>query len=112
VVRHLLKHYVQALEQFPREKRKQLFQLLLNMISIIEADGRSLTINKIELHIDFSEVNLSKTFTLFHILYLESDHSEENFSSNFGSKDQMPPYLQLFFLYLWYGSPLLIRNAL
>ena len=77
-------------------KKKQFFQLLLNYIKIKQSDGRSRTVDKIELDFDFSEVNLSKTFTLIHILYLESDHSEENSSSNHDSKDKMPPYLQIF----------------
>ncbi|WP_201716152.1 recombinase family protein [Rossellomorea arthrocnemi] len=95
VVRHLLEQYVQAFQQSPREKRKQLFQLLLNKITIKQADGRSRTIDKIELDFDFTEVNLSKTFTLLHILYLESNYSEES-SSSTDLKDKMPPYLQLF----------------
>ncbi|WP_417898457.1 recombinase family protein [Bacillus haimaensis] len=95
VVRHLLEKYVQAFQQSPREKKKQLFQLLLNKTTIKHADGRSRTIDKIELDFDFTEVNLSKTFTLLHILYIESDYSEES-SSSTDSKDKIPPYLQLF----------------
>lgn len=96
VVRHLLEMYVQVFQQSSREKKKQLFQLLLNKITVKQSDGRSRTVDKVELDFDFSEVNLSKTFTLIHILYLESDHSEENSSSNPDSKDKMPPYLQIF----------------
>jgi site-specific DNA recombinase len=95
VVRHLLEQYVQAFQQSPREKRKQLFQLLLNKITIKQADIRSRTIDKIELDFDFTEINLSKTFTLLHILYLESDYSEES-SSSIDSEDKKPPYFQLF----------------
>ncbi|WP_339148236.1 MULTISPECIES: recombinase family protein [unclassified Sutcliffiella] len=96
VVRHLLEMYVQVFQQSSREKKKQLFQLLINKITIIQADGRSRTVDNIELDFDFSEVNLSKTFTLIHILYLESDHSEQNSSSKPDSKDKMPSYLQFF----------------
>jgi site-specific DNA recombinase len=96
VVRHLLEMYVQVFQQSSREKKKQLFQLLLKKITIKQADGRSRTVDKIELEFDFSEVNLSKTFTLIHILYHESDHSEENPSSNPDPKEKMPPYLQFF----------------
>jgi site-specific DNA recombinase len=95
VVRHLLEKYVQAFQQSPREKKKQLLQLLLNKTTIKQADGRSRTIDKIELDFDFTEVNLSKTFTLLHILYIESNYSEES-SSSTDSKDKIPPYLQLF----------------
>jgi site-specific DNA recombinase len=96
VVRHLLEMYVQVFQQSSREKKKQLFQLLLNTITIKQADNRSRIVDTIELDFDFSEVNLSKTFTLIHILYQNSDHSEGNPSSNPDSKDKMPPYLQLF----------------
>ncbi|SEP61398.1 site-specific DNA recombinase [Virgibacillus subterraneus] len=92
VVRHLLEKYVDEFQQSSREKKKQLLQLLLNKISIKHLDGRFRTMDKIELDFDFSEVNLSKTFTLIHILYLESDYSKENSDS----KDKMPPYLQIF----------------
>ncbi|MGD6874209.1 recombinase family protein [Sutcliffiella horikoshii] len=96
VVRHLLEVYVQVFQQSSREKKKQLFQLLLNKITIIQVDGRSRTVDNIELDFDFSKVNLFKTFTLIHILYLESDHSEQNLSSVPDSKDKMPSYLQIF----------------
>ncbi|MDG4657580.1 zinc ribbon domain-containing protein [Ectobacillus antri] len=96
VVRHLLEKYVEEFQQSSREKKKQLFQLLLNKITIKQAAGRSRTVDKIELDFDFSEINLSKTFTLIHILYLESDHSEEISSSNPDSKGKIPPYLQIF----------------
>jgi site-specific DNA recombinase len=96
VVRHLLEKYVHAFQQSSREKKKQLFQLLLNKIIVKQSEGRSRTVDKIELDFDFSEVKLSKTFTLINILYLESDQLEENSSSNPDSKDKMPPYLQLF----------------
>jgi site-specific DNA recombinase len=96
LVRHLLEKYVRAYQHASREKKKQLFQLLLNKITIKQSDGRSRIVNKIELYFDFSEVNLSKTFTLIHILYLESYQSKENFSSKTDSSEKMPSYLQIF----------------
>ncbi|WP_223702746.1 recombinase family protein [Sutcliffiella deserti] len=96
IVRHLLEKYVRAFQQSTRERKKQLFQLLINKITITQFDRRSRTVGKIELDFDFSVVNLSKTFTLIHILYLESDHSEQNSSSKPDSKDNMPSYLQIF----------------
>lgn len=96
VIRQLLEKYVQAFQQSTRERKKQLFQLLLNKITINQSDGRSRTVESIELDFDFSEVNLSKTFTLIHILYQKSDLSEENSSSNPVLTDKIPPYLQLF----------------
>lgn len=89
VVRHLLEKYVQAFEQSSRKKKKQLFQLLLNKITIKQSDGRKRVVDKIELDFDFSELNLFKTFTLIHILYLESDHTEENTSPSPDSKDNL-----------------------
>jgi site-specific DNA recombinase len=95
-VRHLLEKYVRVFQQSSREKKKQLFQLLLNKISIKQTKSRSRTVESIELDFDFSEVNLSKTFTLIHILYQKSDLSEEDSSSNSVLKDKMQPYLQIF----------------
>jgi site-specific DNA recombinase len=96
VVRHLLDKYVHAFQQSTREKKKQLFQLLLNKITIKQSDGRSRTVDKVELNFNFSEFNLSKTFTLIHILYLESDKNEEYSTSLTESKDKIPLYLQIF----------------
>ncbi|WP_214482829.1 recombinase family protein [Bacillus sp. SM2101] len=96
LVRYLLEMYVQVFPQSSREKKKQLFQLLLNKITIKQSDGPSRTVDKIELDFDFSEVNLSRTFTLIHILYLESDNSEVDCPSNPDSKDKISPYLQIF----------------
>lgn len=93
VIRHLLEKFLGIFKQSSREKKKQLFQLLLNNITIKHSNGRSRTVDKIELDFDFSEVNLSKTFTLIHILYLDS---EESSTSNPDLNDKMPPYLQLF----------------
>lgn len=96
VVKYLLESYVQAFQHSPRGKKKQLFQLLLNKITIKQSDGRSRAVNNIELDFDFSEVNLSKTYTLIHILYLESYYPERNSSSIPDSKDKIPPYLRIF----------------
>lgn len=100
VVRNLLEKYVQVFQQSSRERKKQLFQLLINRITIKVADSHSRIVDKIELDFDFSEVNLSKTFTLIHTLFLGSEHTGENPASNSDSKDKMPPYLQFFCLYL------------
>lgn len=96
VIRHLLEKYIQAFQQPSRERKKQLFQLLLDKVTIIQSSGRSRVVDKIELDFDFSEVNISKTFTLIQTLYLDLDHSEENSCSNAATKDKIPPYLQLF----------------
>ncbi|OEH92057.1 ATP-binding cassette domain-containing protein [Bacillus solimangrovi] len=103
VVRHLLEKYVQTFQQATREKKKQLFQLLLNKITIKQSDGRSRIVDKIELDFDFSEVNLSKTFTLIHILNLESDYSRKNPLQILIQKTIYHLISRFFFLYLWYG---------
>ncbi|MCM3718127.1 recombinase family protein [Fictibacillus phosphorivorans] len=93
IISHLLKKYLGIFKQSSREKKKQLYQLLLNNITIKHSNGRFRTVDKIELDFDFSEVNLSKTFTLIHILSLDS---EKNSTLNPDLNDKMPPYLQLF----------------
>ncbi|MDF2903234.1 MAG: hypothetical protein K0S25_872 [Bacillus sp. (in: firmicutes)] len=96
VVRLLLEKFVQVFQQSSREKKKQLFQLLINKVTIKVTDSHSRIVDKIELDFDFSDVNHSKTFTLIHTLFLESEHTGENPASNSESKDKIPPYLQLF----------------
>ncbi|MEA3321510.1 MAG: recombinase family protein [Bacillota bacterium] len=96
VVRHLLEKYVQVFQKSSREKKKRLFQLFLNNITVKLSDRRSRTIDKIELDFDFSEVNISKTFTLIHVLYLDPENTEEILSTNSDPKEILPPYLQYF----------------
>lgn len=96
VVGQLLEKYVQIFQQSSRERKKQLFQLLLRKITIKQSDGSSRIVDKIELDFDFSAVNQSKTFTLINMLYLESDHSDGNPAPTSDSKDKIPTYLQLF----------------
>lgn len=96
VVKILLEKFVHVFEQSSREKKKQLFQLLINKATIKVADGHSRIVDKIELDFDFSDVNLSKTFTLIHILFLESEHTGENPASKSDSHDKIPSHLQIF----------------
>ncbi|MGV2939306.1 recombinase family protein [Mesobacillus sp. LC4] len=96
LIKHLLEKYVEAFQQSSREKKKHLFQLLLKKVTVKQSDSRSRTVDKIELDFDFSEVNLSKTFTLIHSLYLEPDDTEETPSFFHDSNEKMPPYLQIF----------------
>ncbi len=44
--------------------------------------------------IDFYEVNHSKTFTLIHMFFRESEHTDENPASTSDSKDKIAPYPQ------------------
>lgn len=84
----------------PQEKGKLLLQLLIGKISIGQLENHSRTIHQIELDFGFTEVNISKTFTLIHFLYRETD-KEVAFSQPLpASDDKIPPYLQLFCLYL------------
>ncbi|WP_194840872.1 recombinase family protein [Filobacillus milosensis] len=96
IIRDLLEKYIQIFQQSSRDQKKQLFQLLLNNISLKLADGRSRTVDKIELDFDFSEVNISKTFTLIHLLYRGSEDIEKSNTSIYDSEGNLPPYLQIF----------------
>jgi site-specific DNA recombinase len=83
-------------KQSSREKQKQLLQLLLHKVTIKQPEGKSRTVDKIELDFDFTEVNISKTFTLIHMLYHETD-KEDVFSQSLPASDnKIPPYLQQF----------------
>jgi site-specific DNA recombinase len=53
-------------------------------------------VDKVELDFDFTELNVSKTLTLIHMLYRETDN-EGSYSQPIPASDsKMPPYLQLF----------------
>jgi len=96
LVRILLEKFVAVFQQSTRDRQKQLFQLLLKRISIKQSKDRSRYVDNIELDFDFSEVNVSKTFTLIHMLYRETDN-EDGFSQPISaSNNKMSPYLQLF----------------
>ncbi|ETI69796.1 recombinase family protein [Neobacillus vireti] len=96
VVGQLLERFVHVFQQSSREKKKQLFQLLLNKITIKQSAGSSRTVDKIELDFDFSAVNQSKTFTLINMLYLDSEHTNEIPAPTSDSRDKTPTYLRLF----------------
>lgn len=67
--------------------------MLIDKITIKEKD-KSRTINEVELNFDFTDVNLSKTFILIHLLYRETDN-EHTFSIPASDKE-LPHYLQQF----------------
>ena len=53
-------------------------------------------VDRVELDFDFTEVNISKTFTLIHMLSRETE-SEDSYSQSIPAPDKkIPPYLQLF----------------
>ena len=96
MVRFLLEKFVEVYQHSSREGKKQLLQLLIGNISIRQLENRSRSIHQIDLDFDFTEVNISKTFTLIHLLYRETD-KEDGFSQPLpASNDKIPPYLQLF----------------
>lgn len=96
LVRLLLEKFVEVYNHSSREGKKQLLQLLIGSISIRQTESRSRTIHEVNLDFDFTEVNISKTFTLIHLLYRETD-KEVAFSQPFPASDnKIPPYLQLF----------------
>lgn len=114
VVKQLLERYVHVFNQSTREMKKQLFQLLLNKITIKQSTGRTRDVDKIELDFDFTEVNVSKTFTLIHILYQEINKKEEKSIQNPDLQGKMPPYLQIFLplFVVWFTVPIQTVNLL
>jgi site-specific DNA recombinase len=93
LIEKLLEKFLLIYKQTPRENQKQLLQLLIDNISIKQID-KSRTIKNIELEFDFTELHISKTFTLIHLLYRETDN-EHTFSIPASDKE-LPPYLQQF----------------
>ncbi|WP_335871877.1 recombinase family protein [Bacillus sp. 2205SS5-2] len=89
LIRELLEKYLEVFQHATRDKQKHLFQLLLHNISVKHLKGHSRSIDKITLEFDFTEVNISNTFTLIHVLF----HKAGEFTD---SKDKISPYLQLF----------------
>ena len=90
----LLEQFLFMYKKASRENKKQLLQHLINQITIKQLKEKSRTVNEIELEFDFTEINISKTFILIHLLYRETDN-EHTFSIP-ASNDKLPPYLQLF----------------
>src|SRR5699024_2476879 len=78
LIENLLKKFLSVYRKTSRENKKQLLQLLIDNISIKQID-KSRTIKNIELEFDFTELNISKTFILIHLLYRETDN-EHTFS--------------------------------
>jgi site-specific DNA recombinase len=78
-----------------------LLQLLINKITLNQSMERQRTIREIEIDIDFIEVNISKTFTLGHMLYRETDNEADYSQPLPASDNKIPPYLQLFLPLFW-----------
>ncbi len=96
IIESLLEKFLNVYRNASRENGKQLLQLLIKKITIKQLKERSRSVNKIELDFDFTEVNISKTFTLIHMLYRETD-TEDAFSQPIPVFDnKIPPYLQQF----------------
>ncbi|MHA6250317.1 recombinase family protein [Oceanobacillus sp. CAU 1775] len=93
LIEKLLKKFLSVYRKTSRENQKQLLQLLIDNIAIKQID-KSRTIKAIELEFDFTEMNISKTFILIHLLYRETDN--ENTFSIPASDKELPPYLQQF----------------
>lgn len=96
VIEKLLEKFVQVFKQSSREKKKQLSHLLINKITIKLSEGHPRTVDKIELDFDFSDANLSKTFTLIHMLYSKTENEADHTLPFPASDNKMPSYLQLF----------------
>lgn len=91
----LLEKLLFVYKQTSRENQKQLLQLLIDKITIKQT-GKLRTIKNIELEFDFTEVNISKTFILIHMLYREADNESDDPQPIPASDNKIPPYLQQF----------------
>lgn len=96
LVHNLLDKFVAVYKSSSREKQKQLLQLLVKRITIGRTTARPRQIDKVDLEFDFTEVNISNTFTLIHMLYLETEKEGLSTPSIPASNGKYPPYLQLF----------------
>lgn len=96
LVRFLLEKFLEVYQHSSREGKKQLLQLLVNKISIRQLENRSRTIHQVQLDFDFTEINISKTFTLIHLLFRETDNEVALSQPLPASDNKVPPYLQLF----------------
>ncbi|WP_246187594.1 recombinase family protein [Ornithinibacillus caprae] len=92
----LLTKFIETYKRSSRNKQKQLLQLLIENINITLTKDKTRVVDKIELDFDFSEVNISKTFALIHLLYLETDEEGIILPQTTVSNDKLPPYLQQF----------------
>lgn len=93
LIEKLLKKFLSVYKKSSRENQKQLLQLLIDNITIKQED-KSRSIKNIELEFDFTEMNISKTFILIHLLYRETDN--EHTLSIPASDKELTPYLQQF----------------
>ena len=94
LIEMLLEQLLFMYKKASRENKKQLLQHLINQITIRQLKNKSRTVNEIKLEFDFTEINISKTFILIHLLYRETDN-EHTFSIPASDKE-LPPYLQQF----------------
>ncbi|SET24177.1 site-specific DNA recombinase [Oceanobacillus limi] len=92
----LLRKFTETYERSSRNKQKQLLQLLIESISIFQPKDKTRVVDTIELDFDFTEVNISKTFALIHLLYLETDEEGVILPQTTVSNDKLPPYLEQF----------------
>ncbi|MFD2215335.1 recombinase family protein [Metabacillus endolithicus] len=96
LVHLLLGRFVEVYKSSTRDKQKQLLQLLVKQITVGRTNDQLRQIDKVKLEFDFTEVNLSNTFTLIHMLYLETEKESISTPSIPASNGKYPPYLQLF----------------
>ncbi|MGN8233505.1 hypothetical protein ACTHAL_001743 [Priestia flexa] len=96
LVHLLLEKFVEVYKSSTRDKQKQLLQLLVKQITVGRTNDHLRQIDKVELEFDFTEVNLSNTFTVIHMLYLETEKEGLSTPPIPASNGKYSPYLQLF----------------
>ncbi|WHX79089.1 recombinase family protein [Priestia flexa] len=96
LVHLLLEKFVEVYKSSTRDKQKQLLQLLVKQITVGRTNDHPRQIDEVQLEFDFTEVNLSNTFTLIHMLYLDTEKEGLSTPSISALNGKYPPYLQLF----------------
>lgn len=96
MVHLLLEKFIVVYKISTGEKQKQLIKLLVKQITIGRKIDRIRQIDEIEFEFDFTEINHSRTFTLIHMLYLETEKEGFALPSVSATNGKYPPYLQLF----------------
>ena len=96
LIKKLLKQFLKKYRDASRENKKYLLQLLINQVTIRQLNGKLRIVNDIQLEFDFTRINISKTFTLIHLLYSETDKEVEFQQPLPASTNKYPYYLQQF----------------
>ncbi len=96
LIEKFLEQFLLIYKTSSRKNKKHLLQLLISKISVKQSKEKSRIVNNVELDFDFTEINISKTFTLIHILYRETENEDDYSQPIPVSESKIPPYLHHF----------------